>query len=100
MKLKYVDKAMDVLVQQLLNLAPDDVPCNPKSLEGETVKHIIDTVKKLALKFDPEKGQLFSSIPWGHIVNAADKQPDKTREGLVSLISILDDYKQQIRRVE
>ena len=98
--MKYIDKAMNTMVKELLGLAPDDVPSNPKTLEGETVSRIIETVKKLAIKFDPDKGQLFSSIPWGHIVNAADKQPDKTREGLVFLINILDDYKQQIRRVE
>lgn len=98
--MKYLDKALLMAARDLLKIAPDDIPTDPKTLEGETVKRIVDTIKKLALKFDPEKGQVFSAIPWGHIVAAADKQPDKTREGLVSLFQILTDYNQRIRRLE
>jgi len=98
--MKYLDKALKLGIKELLSLAPEDVPSNPKTLEGETVKRIIDTIKKLALKFDPEKGQLFTALPWGHIINASDQQPNKTREGLVTLTSILEDYKAEIRRLE
>ena len=98
--MKYTDKLMNTMIKELMGLAPPDVDAKPKTLEGETVKRIIDAVKHLALKFDADKGKLFSTIPWGHIINAADKQPDKTREGLVTLQGILEDYKEQIRRLE
>ena len=98
--MKYTEKVMKVMIKELMGLAPPDVEAKPKTLEGETVKRIVEAVKKLALRFDAEKGQLFSTIPWGHIINAADKQPGKTREGLVTLTEILDDYKARIRRLD
>jgi hypothetical protein len=91
---------LELMLKEFIKLAPPSPDFNVKTLEGETVKRITKMVVKLATDIDPVQGQLFTTIPWNHIVYGADKHPEKTREGLISLINILDDYKEKIRSIE
>ena len=84
---------MQLMFKEFLRMMPPAPNYKPKTLEGETVKQIIDLINGEAEK--QPGGELFTSIPFGHIIVQADRKPESTRQVLIKLYSILNYYKEK-----
>ena len=97
----HLNKMLGLMLKELGGIMPPPPKFEIKTLEGTVVKQIITLFMKLVKDSDSKQGAMLDAfIPKEHIIFQADRKPDKTREALVLLGSILDDYKNKIRRIE